>query len=131
VTSTFGGRAARVVTLSQQYEAIYDMWLRPVYDKSRIWKLDSPVDGLSHIWLSPIETKRLASCPGAGKSFKEREQGALGSIEVTDIVPQCVIGIQANEIDGHYLPQQRAQRFCTIYAAQMSIATHSLCVAGA
>jgi len=37
------------MTLLSLYEAIYDMWLRPVYEKGRIGKLDSSVDGFSHI----------------------------------------------------------------------------------
>ncbi len=49
MASTFGGQTGRAITLLSLYEAIYDMWLRPVYEKNRIWKLDSPVDGLSHI----------------------------------------------------------------------------------
>ena len=49
VTSTFGGQTGRAITLLLLYDAIYEVWLRPVYENDCLGKPDSPIDGVSHI----------------------------------------------------------------------------------
>lgn len=47
--------------------------------------------------------KPLARGGRGGEWFEDREQGLLGGIEVAHVVPERVVGIEADEFDRHAL----------------------------